>query len=132
MLRENYRSFNDYTVDLKRILEEFSDIIVYESVEVFEAVKTEGYIKGSVILLDGSSLNFLEYVRIRNRRAIKMKYRYNYVDKDSNVVFRYDNAPHHREIKTYPHHKHLADGTVEPTVEPDLKSILEEIATYVK
>ena len=25
------------------------------------------------------------------------------------VIFRYDDAPHHRNLKTFPHHKHLSD-----------------------
>jgi hypothetical protein len=43
-------------------------------------------------------------------------------------VFRYDNAPHHPEISTHPHHKHAGvRDTLSPTVEPMLAQILEEI-----
>ncbi len=28
---------------------------------------------------------------------------------DEKPILRYDNAPHHPEIQTYPHHKHLKD-----------------------
>ena len=35
-----------------------------------------------------------------------MKYSYSLVS-GSKVIIRYDNAPHHKEIETFPHHKHL-------------------------
>ncbi len=36
--------------------------------------------------------------------------KYSYVLlKNKVLIMRYDNAPHHRKISTYPHHKHLED-----------------------
>lgn len=43
-------------------------------------------------------------------------------------IFRYDNAPHHPEISTHPHHKHSGSGdTLSATQEPTLSQILSEI-----
>ena len=47
-------------------------------------------------------LNFMEYVIIGKE---KPKYSYNFIDGKMNLVFRYDNAAHHREIPTFPHLK---------------------------
>ena len=132
VLRRSFRRFSDYTGYIKTILEEFSDIIAGETVEVFEAVPSEGFIRGTIMFIDGSTLSFLEYVKIKGNKPVKIKYRYNYTDENSRLIFRYDNAPHHREIKTYPHHKHIPNNKVEPTTEPNLKTILEEITTQVK
>lgn len=39
-------------------------------------------------------------------------YRFHYADAENQLVFRHVNAPHHPELETFPHHKHLADGSV--------------------
>jgi hypothetical protein len=36
-------------------------------------------------------------------------------------------APHHKEIKTFPHHKHLGSEEVTESVAPSLGEILQEI-----
>jgi hypothetical protein len=43
------------------------------------------------------------------------------------LIFRYDNAPHHREVGTFPHHKHEQDQ-VSASQEPTLFDVLFEIA----
>ena len=47
--------------------------------------------------------------------------------RDHNCIFRYDNAPHHRNIATFPHHKHSGEDILEST-EPTLFDVLLEIA----
>ncbi|WP_461459310.1 toxin-antitoxin system TumE family protein [Methanothrix sp.] len=42
----------------------------------------------------------------------RLKYRFHLIDKNGEMVFRYDNAPHH-DNSTFPHHKHHADCVVE-------------------
>jgi hypothetical protein len=42
------------------------------------------------------------------------------------VIFRYDNAPHHPEVKTFPHHKHVPTAIVESSEKP-LSQVMEEI-----
>ncbi|MGH2523179.1 MAG: toxin-antitoxin system TumE family protein [Anaerolineales bacterium] len=45
-----------------------------------------------------------------------------------NRVFRYDNAPHHPEILTFPHHKHLGpEDRLAESTEPNLADVLAEI-----
>jgi len=57
----------------------------------------------------------------------KIKYRYHYMNENRKMIFRYDNAPHHRHVGRFPHHKHISDSVKESS-EPDLKNILFEIA----
>jgi len=40
-------------------------------------------------------------------RTERYKYSYHYQDGNGKVIFRYDMAPHHIEIETFPHHKHI-------------------------
>lgn len=55
------------------------------------------------------------------------KYRYQYMDEKLLLIFRYDNAPHHREVKSFPHHKHVSNKVTD-SKEPGLNDILLEIA----
>ena len=73
---------------------------------------------------NGSELHFTEVINTNQKN--KQKYSYHYMDKDKNLIVRYDNIQHYRHIKTFPHHKHTQNG-VEESQEPDLKQVLQEI-----
>jgi len=88
------------------------------------------YIEGSVVFTDGSQLFFFEFLRLKKGTVIKEKYRYHYVNRYNELIFRYDNAPHHRKIKTFPDHKHF-QGKVLEAKKPGLKEILKEIEEKV-
>jgi hypothetical protein len=47
-----------------------------------------------------------------------------------NLIFRYDNVPHHREITTFPDHKHHSDTVVE-SASVDLRQVMEEIIDMI-
>ncbi len=49
----------------------------------------------------------------------------------SELVIRWDNAPHHRKIKTFPHHKHVREDVLE-SKEVVLEEILEEMEKMMK
>ncbi|MFH1562738.1 MAG: DUF6516 family protein [Nitrospirota bacterium] len=89
-----------------------------------------GYIKAILYFVDGSQLHFREYVDIRIQ-VLKEDYSYHY-QKENRLIFRYDNAPHHREISSFPHHKHLdSEENVVSTSEPSLVIILIEIEDLI-
>jgi hypothetical protein len=54
-----------------------------------------------------------------------MKYRYQLMNEHQQLICRYDNAPHHPSLATFPHHKHTGDN-VEECVEPTLDEMLLE------
>lgn len=85
-------------------------------------VKT-GYTRFALELRDGSELHVFEYVTSSMR---KLDYSYHWQDKEQNLIMRWDNAPHHPEVATHPHHLHH-DGTVKPSQEPTLAEILKMI-----
>ena len=60
------------------------------------------------------------------------KYSYHYQDRDGKVIFRYDMAPHHIEIETFPHHKHVNSGKVVKAFAPNLARVLDEIGDLIK
>jgi len=59
-------------------------------------------------------------------------YAYTYI-RERQRVFRYDNAPHHPKIVTYPHHKHIGPtDRPAPADQPSLSQILAEIEAWLE
>jgi hypothetical protein len=85
----------------------------------------QGYISGKIVFENGHSLEFAEVVDTEQKN--KVKYRYHYMDEKQSLIFRYDNAPHHKEVKSFPHHRH-AHNKVADSQEPGLSDVLLEIA----
>jgi len=76
---------------------------------------------------DGSRLVITEEVEQVGRRDIRrIMYKYQYQHPDGTSIFRYDNAPHHPHLSTFPSHKHIAGSVVEAEP-PDLSDVLREI-----
>ena len=67
-----------------------------------------GIIGGSIIFKDGSIFHFKEVLLGENRH-----YRFHYMDESNNLIFRWDTAPHYKDLKTFPYHIHLPDGVKE-------------------
>ena len=87
--------------------------------------RKQGYIGGTIVFENGYRLDFIEVKDIEvTGRA---KYRYQCMDEHQALVFRYDNAPHHKHLQTFPHHKHTLSG-VQDSSEPTLYDTLLEIA----
>ncbi|MEA3340133.1 MAG: DUF6516 family protein, partial [Chloroflexota bacterium] len=70
----------------------------------------EGFIRGEIYFVDGSTLHLREFVDVEITLE-RLIYVYQYMDPAHQLVFRYDNTGHHRKLNlpTYPHHKH--DGS---------------------
>jgi len=99
-----------------------TEIIADKSIDLREFSSTEGMLRGRLLFLDGSMLEFMEYLQEENR----LKYRFHLMDKEGNMVFRYDNAPHHKDVSTFPHHKHLP-GNVAESDDKGIMDVLDEI-----
>lgn len=85
-----------------------------------------GLIEGKISFLDGSALHFVEFVNVKSA-VNRYKYSYHYQQAGGELLFRYDMAPHHRDIVTFPHHKHTSSGQVIESFAPELNQILDEI-----
>lgn len=108
-----------------------SSIVLSSNVQkYFGSSNKEAYIKGKLTFIDLSSLEFSIYAIEKGKKLIYDKYRYQYMDPDNKPVFRYDNAPHHKEIRSFPMHKHLGDKVVESNL-PDIKELLGEISALI-
>ena len=88
------------------------------------------YLKGQFLFIDSSVLEFAVFVTEFHNKLSIDKYRFHYSDKYEQMKFRYDNAPHHHEIISFPHHKHIPDKII-PSKVPTLKDILNEISAII-
>ena len=98
-----------------------AEIIADKKVSYSEFSPDQGMLRGRLLFIDGSTLEFMEYLH----RDQRLKYRFHLIDKNGQMVFRYDNAPHH-ENSTFPHHKHIANDILE-SEERGILDILREI-----
>ncbi|MEZ4736808.1 MAG: DUF6516 family protein [Caldilineaceae bacterium] len=88
-----------------------------------------GFIRGDLILIDSSTLHFREFVDTQATIERDL-YTYQYMDATDSLVFRYDNADHHRKLNlaTHPHHKHDgSEANVVASQAPTLADVLAEI-----
>ena len=76
----------------------------------------------------GSRFDGFEFLVISKNLLQKRKYRYNFVIE--NRIIRWDNAPHHTEVKTFPHHLHI-DSKVLESHEPTIESVLNYIKKFL-
>ena len=103
-----------------------AEIIADKSVDLREFSATEGMLSGRLLFVDGSMLEFMEYLQEENR----LKYRFHLMDREGNMILRYDNAPHHKDVSSFPHHKHFPINVVE-TDEKGIMDILDEIEMMI-
>lgn len=65
----------------------------------------------------------------------KFKYSYNWLKPNGELIIRWDNAPHWKSLKTFPHHKHINKNTVLESHEVsvgDILPIIEEQMRKIK
>lgn len=88
------------------------------------------YLKGNLIFVDFSVLEIAIFVSESYGDLKIEKYRLHYMKRNGQMIFRYDNAPHHPELASYPHHKHTPDQVI-PTTEPSLRNVIQEISAII-
>lgn len=122
------KNVDDYIKDIEVIIGNCPTIASY-TLNIDRKTEDIAFISGALEFRDGSMLDFKEFVEYSDTLE-KFKYAYNYRS-PSRLVFRYDNAPDPRakELLSFPHHKHIPDGTIVESFEialPDILSLIEE------
>ncbi|MEK7730197.1 MAG: DUF6516 family protein [candidate division KSB1 bacterium] len=84
---------------------------------------TAKYLKCRAELLDGSSLHVIE-----SSVFGKNKYSYHWQEAQNQLIIRWDNAPHHPQIKSFPHHRHEG-GLLLESPRVVIEDVLAEIET---
>ena len=98
----------DYFSKVQGKLEDVKWIVTEQSVS-FDFVSEEmGIIIGKLVFVDNTILDFMELVSEK-----ESEYRFQYMDKNKNLICRWDSAPHHKEISTFPYHLHTKNESRE-------------------
>lgn len=98
----------DYFSQVQRKLESLKWIIIEQSIN-FDFVSDEmGIITGKLVFIDKSIMEFMELVSIK-----EAEYRFQYMGEDKSLICRWDSAPHHKEVLTFPYHLHTKKGVKE-------------------
>jgi len=89
-----------------------------------------GYVRMKLALVNDDVAELFEYFSVDEalRSIVTEKYSYHWQSPDGEIQKRWDNAPHHREIESYPHHIH--DGR-EDNVKPGRTIGMVEIITLL-
>ena len=85
-----------------------------------------GFFDCMVEMIDGSTLYVTEYFTVSSEKIKRDKYSY-HLQKNGDFIIRWDNAPHHRELSTFPYHVHDKDG-VHESKEMTMDEILDMIS----
>ena len=80
------------------------------------------YISLKIMLKDETVLFAREYLDENERN-----YSFHWQDEDDRLIVRWDNARHHKDIITYPHHKHAGE-----TVTESFEISLGEVLAYIE
>jgi len=120
----------DYFESIERSLEQYASIASVEVIEVLESDDFNGILRCRVHFWDDSFLSIHETVNTELGYPVRIVYSYSYIRNDQ-CVFRYDNAPHHPDVITFPHHKHIGEEKIAPTDQPSINQVLGEIEKYL-
>jgi hypothetical protein len=122
----------DYLDEILNLIAE-NPFAVSKSLSFEERPPDSAFITGTVTFTDGSMLYLKEFVILKPKGVIALKYGYNYLAKDETLIFRYDNAfdPLAKSLSTYPEHKHTADEVISAK-RPAFRDVLSEISRLVE
>jgi hypothetical protein len=105
---------------------EYADII--EGIEKLEIAEEEliSKLKAKIRLFDGTVL-YVREVWINEKIE---SYSYYWLRPDDTLIIGWDNAPHHRRTRSFPHHKHI-ENKIESSHERNLEDVLRFIKTFL-
>jgi len=122
-------SLYHYLVRLETVLHSRQDVEV-ELLQI-DVVTIGVKFSSELRFYDGSRLSIVEQLEpVGKRDYNRVTYKFHYQDEDGNLIFRYDNSPHHPHLSTFPAHKHIGNTVVEAEP-PDLNEVLTEIDTII-
>lgn len=113
---------DEYLAAIDAKLAELGEMIVSWTVQrELDAGLARGFIKGTITFVDSSRLEFSEQLPVQRE-----KYRLQYMTGNNQLIARWDSAPHHQHVKTFPFHKHTPQG-IEESSPITLLAVFDEI-----
>ena len=103
-----------------------SPVVLSLQVREREERLQEGFIRIRAVLSNGDLLEAFEFVVATPDAMQTLTYRIHWQQEDGRLKQRWDNAPHHRAIPTFPYHRHL--GSVDHIESSEPMTILKALA----
>ena len=105
---------------------------IVKDIEILDEFITSvsGFLDCRVHMIDGSELYVSEYFTVLNDKIKRDKYSY-HLQKNNELIIRWDNAPHHMELSTFPFHVHKKNGIQEST-DMTVDDVLEELSKIIQ
>jgi hypothetical protein len=118
---------SSYFHQIKHQIEQASWMISEESISMLsDDIAHTGFIEGILTFIDNS---ILDYSIIISQQGIK--YRFQYMTETKSLIIRWDNTPHHKDVKTFPYHIHTSDGKVLESQPVDIAEVLKKIKQII-
>ena len=62
-----------------------------------------------------------------------IKYSYYFLNTNNELIFGWDNAPHHEDINSFPHHKHIKEQkNIKKSSVRNLNDVFKKLKEYYK
>ncbi len=101
----------DYFIYLKATLTANPNILKFNILrEIFFG--EEGLFRYKIFYANGNVLEAYQKFQIQSRKIIPIRYSFHLQDRNSNLITRWDNAPHHPELENFPYHIHETEDKV--------------------
>jgi hypothetical protein len=118
----------DYLESLKERLLTDGNVATFDVIRE-RSTTVDGFIRARLAFVDGSQLEFSEYVQRSGDAVGVITYSYHWSDASNDLIKRWDNAPHHPELHHFPHHIHDGDsGKVTAGPPMSIFTVLDEVA----
>lgn len=112
----------DYFEFLKRVANKNPEVVKFRLIREFIGAN-RGFIRFVIELRDSSELHVFEYI---DSGLHKIDYSYHWQNKEKKLIKRWDNAPHHPEIETFPNHVHEGEN-IKPSAGLTFVEILKKV-----
>ena len=120
----------EYIESVKERLSTDSIIIRFDVIRE-HANLVEGFISVRANLTNNDLLDFSVFIKQLTTLEL-ISYRYQWMDKDKNLIRRWDNTPHFPKLKNFPHHIHTgATDEAIPGKPVNIFAVLDEIASNI-
>jgi hypothetical protein len=119
----------DYYLDLQKAIRAAPHVLRID-MQFEEIDANECYVQGVLTLIGSFELYVAEYV-VTEPVVTRPKYRYHLQTANGNLISRWDNAPHHSNIATFPDHRHDGQGGVHANNSTSIPDILEAVLQFI-
>jgi hypothetical protein len=92
----------------------------------------ECYVRGTLFMVGGYVLHIAEYAITEPEPPTRIKYRYQLLDASGSIVRRWDNAPHHRDLPSFPYHYHDEHGIAHSSAPTSVPDALREFQSILR